>query len=118
MIMFGLGVGMILRFARQIVAGVQGQLNQQMNIVTEQAIAPMQQMVQQVTGGVWTGQGADAFVQDVRTIMVPKTNDIASIIGKLVKDLQHASDVIDSADQQVQQKVQGLDDLFQNIFNG
>jgi hypothetical protein len=32
--------------------------------------------------------------------------------------LQHATDVIDQADQQVQQKVQALDDIFQNIYNG
>jgi len=118
MVMLGMGLSVIFRFARQIVSGVMSQLTHQMNIVQEQALAPMQAIIQEVTGGVWVGQGADAFVQDIRTIMVPKTNDISSIIAKIVRDLQHASEVVDSADQQVQQKVQGLDDLFQNIYNG
>ena len=91
--MLGMGLSAIFRFARQIVSGVMSQLTQQMNIVQEQAMAPMQAIIQEVTGGVWTGQGADAFVQDVRTIMVPKTNDIAQIIAKVVRDLQHASEV-------------------------
>jgi hypothetical protein len=50
--------------------------------------------------------------------MVPKTNDISTLIAAMVRNLQNATDVIDSADQQVQQKVQALDDLFQNIYNG
>ena len=52
--------GFLLRFARQVVAGVMSQLTQQMNIVQQQAYRPMQMMVQQVTGGVWIGKGADA----------------------------------------------------------
>lgn len=116
--MLGLGISVILRFARQIVSGVMAQMTQQMNIVQQQAMAPMQAIIQEVTGGAWVGQGADAFVQDIRTIMIPKTSSIADMIGKALRDLQHATDVIDQADQQVQQKVQALDDLFQNIYNG
>jgi hypothetical protein len=56
-------------------------------------------------------------VQEVSTIMVPKTNQIMQQITKSHQDLQRAIDIIDRADQQVQQKVQGLDDIFQNIFN-
>lgn len=116
--MLGLGLGVLLRFARQIVNGVMSQMTQQMNIVQEQAMAPMQAVIQEVTGGAWVGQGADAFVQDIQTIMIPKTRSIFDSIGKALRDLQHATDVIDQADQQVQQKVQALDDIFQNIYNG
>lgn len=115
--MFGIS-DLIFRFARQIVSGVMSQLTQQMNVVQEQALSPMQAIIQEVQGGVWTGQGADAFVQDIQTIMVPKTNDISGMIGAMLRNLQNATDVIDSADQQVQQKVQSLDDLFGNIYNG
>lgn len=117
--MFGNAIKkMLMRFARQVVAGVTAQLTQQMNIVQQQALAPMNAIIQEVTGGVWVGQGADAFVQDIRTIYVPKTSNIFDAIGKVIKDLNNAVDVIDKADQQVQQKVQALDDLFQNIYNG
>ncbi|HRW06765.1 MAG: hypothetical protein KDE53_23565 [Caldilineaceae bacterium] len=108
--------GFLLRFARQVVAGVMSQLTQQMNIVQQQAYRPMQMMVQQVTGGVWIGKGADAFVQEVQSMMMPNTNTIIQTITKTHRDIQRAIDVIDRADRQVQQKVNGLADLFNSIF--
>jgi uncharacterized protein YukE len=108
--------GYLLRFARQVVAGVMGQLTQQMNIVQQQAYRPMQIMVQQVVGGVWVGKGADAFVQDVQSIMMPSTNQIIQTITKTHRDIQRAIDVIDRADRQVQQKASALSDIFNGIF--
>lgn len=108
--------GFLLRFARQVVAGVMSQLTQQMNVVQQQAYRPMQMMVQQVTGGVWVGRGADAFVQEVQSLMMPNTNQVIQTITKTHRDLQRAIDVIDRADQQVNQKVNALGDLFHGIF--
>lgn len=61
----------LLRFARQVVANVLSQLTQQLNIVQQQALQPMRTMIQQVTGGVWVGDGANAFVQEVSSLMIP-----------------------------------------------
>ncbi|MEZ4726295.1 MAG: hypothetical protein R3E79_04080 [Caldilineaceae bacterium] len=108
--------GFLLRFARQVVAGVMSQLTQQMNIVQQQAYRPMQMMVQQVVGGVWIGRGADAFVQEVQSLMMPNTNQIVQTITKTHRDIQRAIDIIDRADQQAHQKVNALADLFQAIF--
>jgi hypothetical protein len=110
-------LGALLRFARQVVAGVMSQMMQQLNTVQEQALSPMRQMVQQVTGGIWVGQGADAFVQEVQSVMMPKTNQIMQNITKNHQDLTRAIDVMDRADQQVQQKVEALKDVFSNIFS-
>jgi hypothetical protein len=108
--------GILLRLARQVVAGVMSQLMQQMNIVQQQAYRPMEMMVQQVVGGVWVGKGADAFVQEVQSLMMPNTDQIIQHITRTHRDIQRAVDIIDRADRQVQQRVNALGDVFNAIF--
>lgn len=106
----------LLRFARKVVQNVMSQLTQQLNIVQEQAYTPIQQMVQQVVGGVWIGRGADAFVEEINSMMLPNINQITQNIGTMGRNIQNAIDVIDRADDQVNNAVNGLADLFGGIF--
>ena len=108
--------GALIRFARQVVQNVMSQLMQQFNVVQEQAFSPMQAMVQQVTDGVWIGKGADAFVEEVSSIMMPGVGKIGDGISVLSKNIQNAMDVMDQADEQVSGIVNSLGDLFGGIF--
>jgi uncharacterized protein YukE len=109
-------ISVILRFARQVVQNVLGQLTQQFNIIQEQAFSPMQAMVQQVTDGVWVGKGADAFVEEVSSIMMPGVGKIGDGINVFSKNIQNAMDVMDRADEQVSGFVNSLGDIFGGIF--
>lgn len=106
----------LLRFARKVVENVMSQLMQQFNIVQEQAYSPMQQMVQQVTSGVWVGKGADAFVEEVSSIMMPGVGRIGENINVFNRNIQTAIDVIDQADTQVNSAVNSLADVFGSIY--
>ena len=109
-------IGILLRFARKVVQNVLGQLTQQMNVVQEQAFSPMQKMVEQVVGGVWVGRGADAFVEEVQSLMMPRTTRISNMINQYSRNLQNAVDVLDRADNQAHQLINGLADVFGGIF--
>jgi uncharacterized protein YukE len=91
----------LFRFARKVVEGILSQLTQQLNVVQELAMAPMRAMIQQVVGGVWRGEGANAFVQEVSTLMIPGVGRVAQTITGLSSNLKHAQDVIDRADEEV-----------------
>lgn len=106
----------LLRFARQVVANVLSQLTQQLNIVQQQALAPMRQMIQQVTGGVWVGEGANAFVQEVSSLMIPGVGKVGENITTMQRNLNRAIEVMDRADQQVNNMVRGLADVFNGIY--
>ncbi len=106
----------ILRFARQVVQNILSQLTQQFNIIQEQAYSPMQAMVQQVTDGIWVGKGADAFVEEVSSIMMPGVGKIGDGVNLFGKNIQNAIDVMDQADEQVSGIVNSLGDLFGGIF--
>jgi uncharacterized protein YukE len=109
-------IGALLRFARQVVANVLSQLTQQLNIVQQQALAPMRMMIQQVTGGVWVGDGANAFVQEVSSLMIPGVGRVGENITTMQRNLNHAIEVMDRADQQVNNMVRGLSDVFGGIY--
>ncbi len=91
----------LFRFARKVVEGILSQLTQQLNVVQELAMAPMRAMIQQVVGGVWRGEGANAFVQEVSSLMIPGVGRVAQTITGLSSNLKHAQDVIDRADEEV-----------------
>ncbi|HID51612.1 MAG TPA: hypothetical protein EYP41_06210 [Anaerolineae bacterium] len=106
----------LLRFARQVVQNVLSQLTQQFNLIQEQAYSPMQAMVQQVMDGVWVGKGADAFVEEVSSLMMPGVGKIGEGINTYSKNIQNAMDVMDRADEQVAGIVNALGDIFDGIF--
>ena len=109
-------ISVLLRFARQVVQNILSQLTQQFNIVQEQAYSPMQAMVQQVMDGVWIGKGADAFVDEVSSLMMPGVGKIGDGINVFSKNIQNAMDVMDRADDQVSGIVNALGDIFDSIF--
>ena len=109
-------ISVLLRFARQVVQNILSQLTQQFNIVQEQAYSPMQAMVQQVMDGVWVGKGADAFVDEVSSLMMPGVGQIGDGINVFSKNIQNAMDVMDRADDQVSGMVNALGDIFDSIF--
>ncbi len=106
----------LLRFARQVVQNILSQLTQQFNLVQEQAYSPMQSMVQQVMDGIWVGKGADAFVEEVSSLMMPGVGKIGEGINTYSKNIQNAMDVMDRADEQVAGIVNALGDIFDGIF--
>jgi len=85
-------------------------------VIQEQAMAPMRQMIQAVMGGIWVGDGANAFVDEVSSLMIPGVGRVADNITMIHKNVQHAADVIQQADQQVNSKINGLADVFGSIF--
>ncbi len=105
--------GFLLRMARGVVDNVLSQLMQQRNIVLEMAMRPMEAMVAQVVGGIWIGRGADAFVQEVRSVMIPGVKVTETNISTMSRNIQFARERIDRADQEVNRLVTGrLSDTF------
>jgi hypothetical protein len=109
-------LGKLLRFARQVVANVTSQLNQQFNVVEQAALAPLRAIVGQVTGGVWKGDGANKFVEEVSRMMIPGVGRVGTQIKTLNSNLQRAVTVMDQADAQVASLAKGLGDVFGGIF--
>jgi hypothetical protein len=106
----------LLRFARSIVQGVLNQITQQMNVVQESAMSPINQMVQSVTNGVWRGKGADAFVQEMQSEVLPAFGSLLTGIGSTNTHINKAIEIMHAADTNGASKVNSLVDVFRSIF--
>jgi len=113
--MFGVDQSLI-RMARQVVQNVSSQLTQQVNIIQNQALQPMRMMVQQVMGGIWIGEGANAFVEEVSSLMIPGVGQVIDQVTITNQNLNRAVEVIDEADKKVQGMVNSLSDVFARIY--
>jgi hypothetical protein len=106
--------GFLLRLARAVLDGVLSKLTQQLNVVQDEALSPLRMIVQAVTGGVWIGKGADAFVEEISSLMIPGVGQVADQISTLSSNITFARDVIDRADEEVNQIVRSrLYDAFE-----
>ncbi len=94
-----------IRMARPVVQNVISQMLKQRRIVEDQAFNPMRAMVQTVVGGVWRGAGANAFVEEVSSLMIPGVGQVMEHISQTTSNIQHAAKVMDRADEEVSQLV-------------
>ncbi len=106
----------LIRMARAILQRVLSELGQVLNTVRDQALAPMRQMVQQVTGGIWIGQGANAFVEEVSSLMIPGVGRVMDQVTTMSGNLRRAQEIIDQADQRVQGMANSLSDVFGGVY--
>lgn len=106
----------LLKFARSVVQGVINQINQQMRLVQESAMSPINQMVQQVTGGIWRGRGADAFTQEMNSVVLPMFAQLLTGCGNTTAHINRATEIMQNADNESKSKIGGLVDVFRGIF--
>lgn len=107
----------LIRFARQVVQNVTAQLTSQLRLVEDNVLSPMRNMAELVAGGdVWRGKGANAFVEEVSGLMIPGVGQVGDHIRVINRNIQHAVDVIDRADEHVNSVVGSLADLFGGIY--
>jgi hypothetical protein len=77
---------------------------------------PMRQAVEQVTGGVWRGVGADAFVDEVSSISLPGAGVVREQINDFHNNLMRAQEIMEEADKKAQQNARTVVELFRRIF--
>ncbi|NNJ09791.1 hypothetical protein EKD04_005580 [Chloroflexales bacterium ZM16-3] len=95
----------LLRLARAVLDSVLKGLTDQLNTVEQAAMNPLKAMIQQVVGGAWQGKGADAFVEEVSSLLIPNVTTIQNHISTTCTNLEYARDVIERADEEVERLV-------------
>ncbi len=110
-------LGFILKIARSVVNHVISSINAQVNIIQDAVTAPLKGFVQQVTGGIWKGDGSVRFVNEMTSEVIPQLASIGSINLGFGSAIRKALDFMDQADKQAASKANELFDVFSKIFN-
>jgi hypothetical protein len=108
--------GFLLKFARMVVDSVMKMVTAQINIVETIVMAGIKQMVQQVLGGIWKGQGADAFVAEMDgPNVMGELNQVTGHVSSISTRITKAIGIVERADQTVRGIVGQVADIF-NFF--
>jgi len=105
----------VLKFARSVVDGIAGQILQQTGIL-EDVAGQFRSMLQPVMNGAWTGDGAEAFISEVQSRLIPEIMALIASIGGFSASLNFSTDIIDQTDDKALNVVDQLGDVFDRIF--
>jgi len=72
--------------------------------------------MQPIMGGAWTGEGANAFIEEVQTRLIPDIMSLIASIGGFGGGITSAMDVIGQGDSDANTVVGALGDVFDSIF--
>ncbi len=97
------------------VQDVVSQVTQQANMI-EDLMGNIRGGMQPITGGAWTGQGAQAFIEEVETRLIPEIMALIASIGGFGGGITQAMDTVQQADNDAANVVNNLVDVFDSIF--
>jgi len=89
---------------------------QQVNIIQDAVTAPIRAIVQQVTGGIWKGDGATRFVNEMTSEVIPMLVNIMGFNTSYANAIKKAQDRMEQAEKQATSVAQTLFDVFNQIF--
>jgi hypothetical protein len=108
--------GGIFKLMFDVVEGVISQIMSQVKIIEEAVTSPLRALVGQVTGGIWKGDGADRFVQEMTQEVIPMLVNIMNVNTSYTSMIRRAVDKMHQAEQQAAQQAQTLLEAFGQIF--
>lgn len=108
--------GRILRFARSIVNSSISQITRQISIIEDSVLSPMRGMVNAVVGGIWVGDGADRFVEEMTNEVIPMLVGITGLNSSYANGIKQSMDIMEQAEKQASAAAQQLHDVFNSIF--
>lgn len=102
----------LMQLARSVLQNVLQTLSQLENVIQEQALNVVKQLVAQVVGGVWTGKGADQFMEEINSIGTPKLSTFMGVLNTHASNLNKAREIMDRAESEAKSKIAQLADPF------
>lgn len=109
--MFGL-----FKFVDDLIGGVVNQILQQVNIIEEAVTSPLKALIQQVTGGIWKGDGSVRFVNEMTSEVIPMLVNIMGFNTSYASAIKRSQDRMHQAFKQATSTAQTLFDVFNQIF--
>jgi len=108
--------GGIFKLMFDVVDGVINQIMSQAKIVEDAVTSPLRALVGQVMGGVWKGDGADKFVQEMTNDVIPMLVNIMNVNYSYSSAIRKALDRMNQAEQQAAQAANTLMEVFGQIY--
>jgi len=108
--------GGLFSFARSIVESILQQITQQISSLENSILSPLRNRVSLVLGGIWIGQGANRFVEEMTSEVIPLLASIIGLNTGYMDGIRKSVEIMDQAEKQALAKAEQLIDVFSSIF--
>ncbi|HSO11387.1 MAG TPA: hypothetical protein VLT51_03355 [Anaerolineales bacterium] len=108
--------GGLFKFVEDLVGNVINQIMKQINVIQDAVTAPLRGLVNEVMGGIWKGDGASRFVQEMLSEVIPMLVNIMGFGSNYANAISKAQNRMNQAINQATSKAQTLFDVFNGIF--
>ncbi len=106
----------LFKFIEDAVSSAIGQILKQVNVVQDAVTAPLRGLVNEVMGGMWKGEGANRFVQEMMSEVIPMLVNIMGFNTNFANAISKAQNRMNQAINQATSKALSLNDIFNQIF--
>ena len=105
---------MVVQFAA--IGGIISSILSQFNFIQDLVTTPLRGLVNQVMQGIWKGNGADKFVNEMTQDIIPMIANILTGTQNYANAIKKSQDHMLQGFQQASSIAQGLFDSFNSIF--
>jgi uncharacterized phage infection (PIP) family protein YhgE len=106
----------LFRWIKDAVDGIMNQILSQVNMVQNLITAPLKAIVNQVIGGIWKGDGATRFANEMTSMVIPSLSNITSSISGYNSAIKKAQEAMEQAVKTATSIASGLGEIFDGIF--
>ena len=106
----------LLRLVRSAVGQVVGGIQQWHGIIEVEIRQQVQAMIDEVVGGIWVGEGATRFVEELNTIVIPDTDCVLEACTDYVTAITSSVGVIDNLENEICSIVGNLETVYPPIY--
>jgi len=103
-------------FIEDAIGGIISSILSQFNFIQDLVTTPLRGLVNQVMQGIWKGNGADKFVNEMTQDIIPMIASILTGTQNYANAIKKSQDHMLQGFQQASSIAQGLFDSFNSIF--
>lgn len=108
-------MNLILSFVRSQVDNLLGQATKEIDRLGDEVAGGLRNALNPLQNGMWTGQGAEKFYEEMTSVVFPEIASIATGGIDFIGAFQSAAGIIEQADQSIAGMVNSVVDMF-DIF--
>jgi len=99
-----------------VCSSVVGQIMSQVTNIEDQITSPIRSLIQQVTNGIWVGKGADAFVDEMNSQVLPAIANLVASLSGFGGGINQAGGLFEDLENAIGGIFDGIGDFFSSIF--
>ena len=107
----------LMRLARAALQQVINQINQIIQETLDSVLNPVEAIMSEIGGGdSWRGDGANAFVDEVQSVLIPDVNQLLQSSTQGITSMNAAEQIMTDAENEVNSMIDGWADTVVGIY--